>query len=78
MKTGQTVRIRPTSPVAGQYQIQPEARGVVLCQYEVLSRGASAATRLDVRLPGGRVIWGVPADAFEEIENEAAALESAN
>lgn len=67
MKNGQIVRIRPSSPVAVQYQLQPETECVVLCHYEVLSRGAASAMRMDIQVAEGRVIWGVPADAFEEV-----------
>jgi hypothetical protein len=70
MRIGQHVRVRHASPLAIQYRIQPDAQGVVLCQYQVLARGAKSPQRLDIRLTEGRVIWGVPADAFEAIECE--------
>ncbi len=68
MKTGQFVRIRPTSPLARQFRFDADAQGVVLCQYKVLAKGPSCPERLDVQLPNGRVAWGVPADAFEAID----------
>jgi len=70
MRTGQHVRVRPTSPLASQFKLQPDAEGVVLCQYQVLARGPKCPERIDVRLAEGRVIWGVPADAFEAVECE--------
>ena len=70
MRNGQHVRIRPTSRFAGQFQLGPDAEGIVLCQYEVLSRGPTAPKKIDVRFPEGRTFWGVPAEAFEEIGEE--------
>lgn len=69
MRTGQQVRIRPASPLARRFQLNARDCGVVLCQYSVLARGTRAPERLDVRLPSGLIAWGVPADAFEAIED---------
>ncbi len=71
MKTGQLVRIKSASPLAGRFQLTPKDSGTVLCQYKLLAPSCSSRERMDVRLPGGRVVWGVPADAFEPVDDAA-------
>lgn len=69
MRKGQNVRIRPFSGLMETHRLNPDARGEVLCRYRVLSRGAAIIERMDVRLTGGRIVWGAPASAFEAIED---------
>ncbi len=74
MRNGQHVRVKPSAPALDHYRLPPDAEGVVLCQYRVLSGLTPAAERVDVQFGPDRVIWGLPATLLEEVGgNEAVA-----
>jgi hypothetical protein len=67
VQAGQKVRFKPNSPLGSQLKIPRDAQGAVLCRYRLL-RGKSSAHRLDVRFSPELVVWGVPDDQFETVE----------
>ena len=67
VKTGQRIRLKPSSPAAREWNIPPGAEGTVLCRYRLLADRPLAADRLDVRFGPQRVVWGAPAVEFEPI-----------
>jgi len=69
VKVGQTVRVRPRSPVALDWEIPAQAQGTVTCTYRLLREGAIAPERVDVRFSPNRVVWGARESEFEVIED---------
>ncbi len=69
MKYGQHVRVKPSATALDHYRLTPDAKGVVLCRYKVLSSGNRTAERVDVRFGADRVFWGLPATLLEEIDD---------
>ncbi len=67
MKVGQRVRFKPTSRLAQNRNIPPEAQGTVTCSYRMPLGNRAAVERLDVRFAPDEVIWGGPAEEFEEV-----------
>ena len=76
MKAGQTVRVRPASRLASEWNLQPDAEGTVLCQYKILAGCAGSVERIDVRFPENRTIWGAVAQEFQEVSVDTAAIVS--
>ena len=70
MRVGQTVRLRPASPVAREWGLTTPVEGVVMCEYRILARGAPTPDRVDVRLATGNVVWGGAAADFEPFEKD--------
>jgi hypothetical protein len=68
MNVGQTVRVRPASQVARDWNIPSDAQGMVTCKYRLLNARQSASNRLDVRFSPKLVVWGAPEEAFEVFE----------
>ena len=71
MKAGQTVRVKPASPLASEWNLQPDAEGMVLCRYQMLSGCSGSIERIDVRFPENRTIWGAAAREFLEVTGES-------
>jgi hypothetical protein len=65
--TTQRIRLRPSSPLAREWNIPPDAEGTVICRYRILARRSLDADRLDVRFGPRTVVWGAPAVEFEAI-----------
>lgn len=74
MKAGQTVRVKPASRLASEWNLRPDAEGTVLCQYRILSGCAGSVERIDVRFPENRTIWGAAAQEFLEVAETSVAL----
>jgi hypothetical protein len=72
MRAGQKVRLKAASPLKQQLNLPSEALGAVLCSYGLLRATGVTRRRLDVRFGPGLVIWGVPDDQFETVEEDAA------
>jgi hypothetical protein len=72
MRAGQKVRLKAASPLKQQLNLPPEALGAVLCSYGLLRATGVTRHRLDVRFGPGLVIWGVPDDQFETVDEDAA------
>ena len=70
MRSGQKVRVRPTSPVAREWRIPPGSLGTVVCSYELMA-GRARRERVDVRFSPGPMIWGSPAEEYEVIGESA-------
>ena len=71
MIPGQRVRVRPASPIVQRHELPAETQGTIVCSYRVRCR-ANGPERVDVRLAGDTIIWGVAADEFEVIEEPLA------
>ncbi len=65
--TEQRIRLRPSSPLAREWNLPPDAEGTVICRYRILARRSRDADRLDVRFGPRMVVWGAPAVEFEAI-----------
>ena len=63
----QRIRLRPSSPLAREWNIPPDAEGTVICRYRILARRSLDADGLDVRFGPRMVVWAVPAVEFEAI-----------
>jgi len=72
MTTQQRIRLRPSSPLAREWNIPPDAEGTVICRYRILARRSRDADRLDVRFGPRTVVWGAPAVEFETIADKPA------
>lgn len=64
----QRIRLRPSSPLAREWNLPPDAEGTVICRYRILARRSLDADRLDVRFGPRLVVWGAPAVEFEAID----------
>jgi len=73
MHTGQKVRLKAASPLKQRLNLPPEALGAVLCSYGLLRSPEGATRRLDVSFGPSLVVWGVPDDQFETVEDDVAA-----
>jgi len=67
MTTEQRIRLRPSSPLAREWNIPPDAEGTVICRYRILARPSLDADRLDVRFGPRMIVWGAPAVEFEAV-----------
>jgi hypothetical protein len=67
VKTGQRIRLKPSSRAAREWNVPPGAEGTVICRYRILADRPLASDRLDVRFGPQRVVWGAPAVEFEPI-----------
>ncbi len=72
MHAGQKVRLKAASPLKHRLNLPPGALGAVLCSYGLL-RQTSGTRRVDVRFGPSLVVWGVPDDQFETVEDDVAA-----
>ena len=77
MGNEQRVRVKPASHVARDWDIQPDASGTVICRYRALISFFSIPDRIDVHFAPDKMIWGKPADEFEEIDEKAIAADHA-
>jgi hypothetical protein len=73
MHAGQKVRLKAASPLKHRLNLPPEALGAVLCSYGLLRQSGSATRRIDVSFGPSLVVWGVPDDQFEAVEDDVAA-----
>ncbi len=73
MKTGQRIRLKPSSRAAREWNVPPGAEATVLCQYRILAGRPVASERLDVQFGPKNVVWGAPAVEFEPIVANARA-----
>jgi hypothetical protein len=73
VKTGQRIRLKPSSRAAREWNVPPGAEGTVICRYRILADRPLASDRLDVRFGPQRVVWGAPAIEFEPIAANAQA-----
>jgi hypothetical protein len=71
MTTEQRIRLRPSSPLAREWNIPPDAEGTVICRYRILAQRSRDADRLDVRFGPRMVVWGAPAVEFEAVDEPA-------
>jgi hypothetical protein len=72
MRAGQKVRLKAASPLKERLDLPPEALGAVLCCYSVRRFSGAATQKLDVSF-GKLVVWGVPDDQFEAVDEGRAA-----
>jgi hypothetical protein len=73
MRTGQKVRLKAASPLKQRLGLPPEALGAVLCCYSVRRSFGTASYKLDVSFGPKLVVWGVPDDQFEAVDEGMAA-----
>jgi len=73
MRTGQKVRLKAASPLKQRLGLPPEALGAVLCCYSVRRSSGAASHMVDVSFGPKLVIWGVPGDQFEAVDEGMAA-----
>lgn len=73
MRAGQKVRLKAASPLKQRLDLPPEALGAVLCCYSVLRSSGAATRKLDVSFGPKLVVWGVPDDQFEAVDEGKAA-----
>ncbi len=72
MRAGQKVRLKAASPLKQRLDLPPGALGAVICSYRLL-RASDATHRLDVQFGPQLVVWGVPDDQFEAVDDGRAA-----
>jgi len=73
MRAGQKVRLKDASPLKQRLDLPPEALGAVICSYRLLRASDAATHRLDVQFGPELVVWGVPDDQFEAVDDGRAA-----
>ena len=67
MMTGQKVRVKPSSPIARDWQLPPDHAGTVICSYSLLTKRGGGREWLDVQIRRGLIVWASAAENYELI-----------